>query len=190
MARSIMGEGASSRYIVLMYRFDATTECTTRERMSTQAGVTSVTPWRSPVRSWTSPGWKSISTWNVGVVGDGLDQVERLELRVGEPGHLRVALGVADVPADVEDAWRAVDVVEDRAAGRPDPRRVTPRRCGPTTSARRGRRAGRGGGGGSRCRRRSCSRACSRRRTRAACRQSSPMMSAPSVWKSWRSRVR
>ena len=49
-----------------------------------------------------------------GVVGDGLDQIERFALRVGEPRDVRVALGVADVPADVEDARRAVDVVEDR----------------------------------------------------------------------------
>ena len=48
------------------------------------------------------------------VVGDGLDEVERLALRVGESRDLRVALRVADVPADVEDAWHgAVDVVED-----------------------------------------------------------------------------
>jgi len=46
------------------------------------------------------------------VVGDLLDQCDRLGLSWGETGHGGMSLGVTDVPGDEEHAWRAGDVVE------------------------------------------------------------------------------
>jgi hypothetical protein len=47
------------------------------------------------------------------IVGDRLDQVQRLSLGVGKTRNLGVALGVTDVPADIEHPGGTGHVVED-----------------------------------------------------------------------------
>jgi hypothetical protein len=47
------------------------------------------------------------------VVRNALQKPDRIALMRGEPRRVGVSLRVADVPADVEDARRAVDVAED-----------------------------------------------------------------------------
>jgi hypothetical protein len=46
------------------------------------------------------------------IVGDGFDEVQRFELAVSQARHLRMTLGITNVPTDEENTGRAAYVIE------------------------------------------------------------------------------